>query len=78
MAKKIGSLWKNSKQGENYPVATGIVELVIGCPVKVALFKNTKKQAGTKQPDYTLVVSEPQEKKDGNKDYIKMTSQEGL
>lgn len=66
MAKIVGSLWKNSKTGDNFPVATGVIEQVIGHPIKVALFKNKKKVAGSRQPDFSIVLSEPR-KEDGVK-----------
>lgn len=56
MTKKIGALWKNTKVGDNQPVATGQIEVIAGYPIKVALFKNDKK-GNTKAPDYQLVLS---------------------
>jgi len=56
-AKKIASLWKLKNPKENSPVATGILEIIIGSPVHVALFRNTKK-IKPNQPDFNLVISE--------------------
>ena len=57
MAKKIGSLWKRKGSAV---IASGVVEVVVGMPTKIVVFKNDRKKAGDKQPDYNIVLSEPQ------------------
>jgi len=60
--KKIGALWTvKSKEGKKY--LNGSIELIIGQPIKVAVFVNDKKSK-KEQPDFNIVVLE--DKKNNN------------
>jgi len=55
--KKIGALWKKkSKDGKSY--LSGNIELINGIVQRVAVFTNDKK-TNPKQPDYSIVLSQP-------------------
>lgn len=54
-SQKIGALWvRKSKTGMTY--MSGVIKDMHG-EIQIAVFKNEKKQAGTKQPDYNIVLS---------------------
>lgn len=57
MTKKIGVFWRPKEEKENSPVASGVVEFIVGFPQRVALFEN-KKKSKSNDPDYNLVISE--------------------
>lgn len=62
MTKRIGALWlKKSGEGKNY--MSGVLEDLRG-PIQIAVFKNDKKEAGSNQPDYNIVLSGDRTKKD--------------
>jgi hypothetical protein len=56
-AKPVGALWRhtNDKVGQ---FLTGTLDLGGLGEVPIAVFKNDRKQEGTKQPDYRIVLSE--------------------
>jgi len=56
-AKQVGALWRheNQKVGQ---FLTGILDLGGLGEVPIAVFKNDRKEKGTKQPDYRIVLSE--------------------
>lgn len=56
MARKIGSLWQHKKDNKTY--LTGSIELMVGNPTKIVIFKNEKKEANSKQPDWNIILSE--------------------
>ncbi len=65
MTKIIGVFWKSKpEQQEKGLVASGTVEVVAGLQLQAVIFKNTKKEAGSKQPDFNLVISEIQKDKE--------------
>lgn len=65
MNKIIGAFWKSKpEQQEKGLVASGTIEVIAGLPLQVVLFKNTKKEAGSNQPDFNLVISEVQKDKE--------------
>lgn len=61
-SKRIGALWKQEKDGKEY--FAGEVEVIAGNPTKIAIFPNDKKEEGSNQPDFNIVLSEPQKKED--------------
>lgn len=57
MTKKLGALWlRDGKDGKKY--MTGVIETLSG-DVQIVVFRNDKKEAGSKQPDYNILRSEP-------------------
>lgn len=56
-AKQVGALWRheNEKVGQ---FLTGILDLGGLGEVPIAVFKNDRKEKGTKQPDFRIVLSE--------------------
>lgn len=64
MNKKIGSLWKHKKDNKSY--LTGTLEVIAGFPIKVCVFSNDKKEQGSKQPDFNVVLSKSTEEKKSN------------
>jgi uncharacterized protein (DUF736 family) len=58
-ANKIGAAWvKTSKKGDKF--FSGQVEIG-GVKTQFVMFKNSYKEEGTKQPDWTIYKSEPME-----------------
>lgn len=56
MNKSDGGMWiKTAKSGLEY--FSGLIE-INGCKYNFAAFKNTYKQDGSKQPDYTIKLRE--------------------
>ena len=53
--KRIGALWKHTKDKMQY--LTGNLEVIAGFPIKICIFKNTKKTKEN-QPDFNIVLSE--------------------
>jgi len=71
MSTKIGSLWlKTQKDGT--PYFSGILN-DLKRDIPVVLFKNTKKDPNSKQPDYLVYRSEPQEQAE-NVDFSEQTA----
>ena len=65
MAKRhtIGALWLNYRKNdkdEKEPYFSGTIDLGILGEVKIGIFKNHYKEKDS-QPDYNIVISEPQE-----------------
>lgn len=58
MAKKIGVLWQKKKDGKTY--LTGNIEVIAGMKLPVVIFRNDKKKQGSNQPDWNVMISEPQ------------------
>ena len=55
-AKQVGALWRH--QSENVgQFLTGILDLGGLGEVPIAVFKNDRKEEGSKQPDYRIVLS---------------------
>jgi hypothetical protein len=56
-AKQVGALWRheNQKVGQ---FLTGILDLGGLGEVPIAVFKNDRKEKGSKQPDFRIVLSE--------------------
>ena len=54
--KKIGYAYTHKKGDKTY--LSGQVEIVIGHPTKIVLFKNDQKKSA-KSPDWNIVLSEP-------------------
>ncbi len=60
---KLGALWlKTSKSGTKF--MTGVVKIG-GRETRLVVFKNNRKLAGSKQPDYQIFESQPREERDG-------------
>jgi hypothetical protein len=59
---RIGSLWAG-KQGSK-ALLTGAIDL-LGEDIRIVVFKNDKKEEGSKQPDYHIVRSKDQNDGDG-------------
>jgi len=53
---KVGGLWRNEKQGDNYPVLTGSVD-INGERVRVAIFKNDRREKST-HPEFVFKIDE--------------------
>ena len=53
MSRKIGALWKKKKGDLVYLV--GEVEQIVGSPLKIVVFKNTKKEKDN-QPDWNICL----------------------
>ncbi len=56
-AKQVGALWRHENQKVGL-FLTGILDLGGLGEVPIAVFKNDRKEKGTKQPDYRIVLSE--------------------
>jgi uncharacterized protein (DUF736 family) len=58
--KYIGALWVGkSQKGKMF--LSGNVELVEGDKVKIIIFKNERKEEGSKQPDYRILRQKPKD-----------------
>lgn len=58
-SKRIGALWKHGPSGHSKEAfLTGTLDLGVLGEVPVAVFKNDRKEKGSKQPDYNIVRSE--------------------
>jgi len=61
MAKKLGVLWVRKKENRTY--FTGMIEMVAGLKTPIVVFKNDRKLAGSNQPDWNIMLSEPKRPK---------------
>jgi uncharacterized protein (DUF736 family) len=56
--KYIGALWVGkSQKGKMF--LSGNIELVEGEKIKIIVFKNERKEEGSKQPDYRILKQRP-------------------
>jgi len=55
-AKQVGALWRHEKENVGQ-FLTGILDLGGLGEVPIAVFKNERKENGSKQPDYRIVLS---------------------
>ncbi len=55
-AQKIGALWVRKSKDGKMTYMSGVIKDFHG-EIQIAVFKNEKKQIGTKQPDYNIVLS---------------------
>ena len=62
MAKRIGALWQKKKENRTY--LTGNVEVVAWIKTPIIIFKNDKKEVGSKQPDWNIMLSEPRKEQE--------------
>ena len=65
MSKVVGALWINEfeKDGKKRKMMSGELDLGALGTVKIAVFKNEKKEKDN-QPDYKIVVNDNSEKED--------------
>jgi len=56
-AKQVGALWRHENQNVGQ-FLTGILDLGGLGEVPIAVFKNDRKEKGSRQPDYRIVLSE--------------------
>jgi len=67
MAKTVGALWlkEYEKDGKKRKMMAGELDLGALGTVKIAVFKNDRKEKDN-QPDYRIVLSEPNENSNSN------------
>lgn len=62
--KTIGALWIQKSQKNGKTFLSGNIKLEEGEKIKVIVFRNDRKEEGSKQPDYRIFRQKPMTKKD--------------
>jgi len=56
--KKLGGLWNKTSKTTNKKYLSGTLEFIPGLKTNIMIMKNDKKELGSKQPDFLILLQE--------------------